>query len=239
MLVKAWMNTDVITVNEDTPMTKASTIIKENKIRSLPVLNKKGRLVGIITDRDLREASPSIATSLNVHELNYLVSKVKVQELMRRKLVFVKPDETIEFAAILMLDNKISALPVVNDNDDLVGIITQTDIFKALVNISGGYTGGIQFAFKLENRPGAIKEVTDEIRSHGARLVSVLSTPYSAQEGFRNIYIRIQPLAEDKKKELVKALGKKFTLLYSVCDYLELVAARRAGVSHFPLPLIR
>jgi len=132
MLVKEWMSTDVITVKKDTSMNKASKIMKEKQIRSLPVVNKKRKLVGIITDRDLKRASPSIVTSLNVHELNDLISKVKVKDIMTTDLVIVKPDETVDFAAILMLDNKISSLPVISDNDAIIGIITQTDIFKTL-----------------------------------------------------------------------------------------------------------
>ncbi|MBW1897038.1 MAG: CBS domain-containing protein [Deltaproteobacteria bacterium] len=136
MLVKGWMVTEVITVDEDTSMMKASIIMKEKKIRCLPVVNKKGDLVGIVSDRDLRDAAPSKATTLDVYELNYLLSSIKIKDLMTKNLVCARPDKTIEFAAILMLENKISSLPVVNNKNKLVGIITQTDIFKVLVNIT-------------------------------------------------------------------------------------------------------
>jgi len=111
------------------------------------------KLVGIVSDRDLKDASPSKATSLDVYELNYVISTINVASIMARDLVFVRPDETIEFSSILMLENKISSLPVVKHIDSLVGIITQTDIFKALINIAGIYTGGIQSALSLEDRP--------------------------------------------------------------------------------------
>lgn len=228
MLVKGWMNTDVITLQEDTAMAKASIIMKEKNIRSLPVVDKKSRLVGMVTDRDLRDASPSKATSLNVHELNYLISKITVKDIMSRHLVFVRPDETVEFAAILMLENKISALPVLSAKDALVGIITQTDIFKLLVRITGAYTGGVQFAFSLEDRPGSVKEVTDELRAFGARVVSILSTREEAEEGRHNVYIRIHALTNDETKALLKSLESKFVLLYSVRDYLEEVEKRSA-----------
>ena len=123
MLVKGWMNTHVITIGEDTAMVKAPIIMKEKRIRTLPVVDKNGGLVGIVTDRDLKDASPSKATSLNVYELNFLLSRLKVRDIMSRDLVFVRPDETIEFAAILMLDNKISSLPVINQQHHLVGSI--------------------------------------------------------------------------------------------------------------------
>jgi acetoin utilization protein AcuB len=154
MLVRGWMTPDVITVDENTSMMKASVIMKERKIRCLPVVDKKGNVIGIVSDRDLKDAAPSKATTLDVYELNYLLSSMKIRDIMTRNLVFVRPDETVEFAALLMLENKISSLPVINDKDNLVGIITQTDIFKVLINITGVYTGGIQFAFSLEDHPG-------------------------------------------------------------------------------------
>ena len=232
MLVQGWMTTDVITVSEDTPMMKASIIMKENNIRSLPILNKKGKLVGIVSDRDLRDASPSKATSLDVHELNYLISTIKVENLMTRNVVVVRPDETVEFAAILMLENKISSLPVINDKGSIIGIITQTDIFRVLINITGVYSGGVQIGFSLVDRPGSIGEVADVIRSHGARVVSILSTRETAEEGRHNVYIRIRPLPEDKIRGLVKALEEKFVVLYTVEDVLEDVSSRRMRIPH-------
>ena len=230
MLVKAWMTADVITVDEDTPMMKASIIMKEKKIRSLPIVNKKGKLVGIVTDRDLRDASPSKATTLDVYELNYLISTIKIKDLMTKDLVFVRPDDTVEFAAILMLENKISSLPVINDKGSLIGIITQTDIFKVLINITGVYTSGIQFAFSLEDRPDSIKEVTDVIRSYGGRVVSILSTRETAEEGRHNVYIRTRPLPKDKLRDLVKELDEKFVPLYTSKDLLEEVESRRIRI---------
>ena len=232
MLVKSWMAVDVITVDEDTPMMKASVIMKEKKIRSLPIVNKTGKLSGIVTDRDLRDASPSKASTLDVYELNYLISTIKIKDIMSKNLVFVRPDETMEFAAILMLENKISSLPVINDTDSLVGIITQTDIFKVLINIVGVYTGGIQFAFSLKDRPGSIREVTDVIQSYGGRVVSILSTGETAEEGRHNVYIRSRPLTEDKLRGLIKELNEKFVVLYTSKDLLDEVESRRIRIPY-------
>ncbi|NVL90676.1 MAG: CBS domain-containing protein [Desulfobacterales bacterium] len=231
MLVQGWMTTDVITVDEDTSMMKASIIMKEKKIRSLSVVDKKGELVGIVSDRDLKDAAPSKATTLDVYELNYLLSSIKIKDLMTTNVVYVRPDETVEFAAILMLENKISALPVINEKGVLIGIITQTDIFKLLINITGVYTGGIQFAFSLEDRPGSIKEVADVIRSCGGRIVSILSTRETAEEGRRNVYIRSSFLAEDTLRDLVKELEEKFVVLYTSKDLLEEVERRRVRIA--------
>jgi len=230
MLVQGWMSVDVITVDEDTSMMKASIIMKEKKIRCLPVVDKGGKVVGIVTDRDLRDASPSKATTLDVYELNYLLSSMKIRDIMTKEIVYVRPDETAEFAALLMLENKISSLPVVNNKNRLVGIITQTDIFKLLISIAGVYSGGIQFAFSLEDRPGSIKDAADVIRSYGGRIVSILSTGETAEEGRRNVYIRCSVLPEDKLRNLVKELEEKFIVLYSSKDLLEEVEKRRARI---------
>ena len=232
MLVKAWMTSDVITVHEDTPITKASIIMKERKIRCLPVLNKEGRLLGIVTDRHLKAALPSKATTLDIYELHCLISRIKIKDLMTTDPVFVRPDETVELAAVLMLENKISSLPVINEEESLIGIITQTDIFKVLINITGIYSGGMQFAFSLEDRPGSIREVTDLIRSHGGRVVSILSTRETAGHGRHNVYIRTRFLLEDKSRDLVRDLEKKFTIIYTARDFLEEVEGRRIRIPH-------
>lgn len=227
MLVQGWMTTEVTTIDEETSMMKASVIMKERKIRCLPVVNKEGKVIGIISDRDLKDAAPSKATTLDVYELNYLLSSVRIGDIMSRNVVFARPDESVEFAAILMLENKISSLPVINDKDILVGIVTQTDIFKLLINITGVYTGGIQFAFSLEDRPGSIREACDIIQSYRGRIVSILSTREIAEEGRRNVYIRCGDLPDDKLGDLVKELEEKFIVLYTSKDLLDDVEQRR------------
>jgi len=220
MLVKGWMTSDVLTVDEDTSMMKASQIMKENNIRRLPVMHK-GKLVGMVTDRDIKEASPSKATTLDVHELYYLLSELKVKDIMSKNVFTIGPEETVEKAAVKMLEHRISGLPVVNDKGKVVGMITQGDIFKVLVSLTGVYRGGIQFAFNLEDRPGSIKEVGDLIRKHGGRMVSILTSYDMCDEGCRHVYIRIKEIPEDKLKALTEDLDKNFILLYMVKDSLK------------------
>ena len=220
MLVKGWMTSDVMTIDEDTSMMKASEIMKENNIRRLPVIHK-GKLVGIVTDRDIKEASPSKATTLDVHELYYLLSELKVKDIMSRNVFTIGPEETVEKAAVKMLEHRISGLPVVNDKGKVIGVITQWDIFKVLVSLTGVYRGGIQFAFNLEDRPGSIKEVGDLIRKHGGRMVSILTSYDMCDEGCRHVYIRIKEIPEDKLKALTDDLDKNFILLYTVRDSLK------------------
>jgi acetoin utilization protein AcuB len=220
MLVKGWMTSDVMTIDEDTSMMKASQIMKENNIRRLPVMHK-GKLVGMVTDRDIKEASPSKATTLDVHELYYLLSELKVKDIMSKNVFTIGPEETVEKAAVKMLEHRISGLPVVNEKGKVVGVITQGDIFKVLVSLTGIYRGGIQFAFNLEDRPGSIKEVGDMIRKHGGRMVSILTSYDMCDEGCRHVYIRIKEIPEDKLKALTDDLDKNFILLYTVQDSLK------------------
>ncbi len=220
MLVREWMASDVLTVDENTSMMKALHLMKENNIRRLPVL-ARGSLVGIISDRDLKEASPSKATTLDVHELYYLLAEIKVKEIMTKNPFTIHPDETVERAAVMMLEHKVSGLPVVNSKSELVGLITQSDVFRAFVNITGIYKGGVQFAFSLDDKPGSIKEVADTIREHGGRMVSILSSTDMVAEGTRNVYIRVRDMAPDDLKKLEKELRQKFKVLYVAEDILK------------------
>jgi acetoin utilization protein AcuB len=213
MLVKDWMSKDPITITDDTSMMKAIHLMKQNRFRRLPVL-QEGRLVGIVSDRDLKEASPSKATTLDVHELYYLLAELQVKDIMTRDPVTVSPDDTVEHAAQIMLENTISGLPVVTDQGDVVGILTQSDVFRAFMHITGILQGGVQFALRLEDRPGLIKEVVDLLRDRGARFVSLLTSYTSTQEGYRDIYLRVKNLSPEAIEAAEKELGIHHEVLY-------------------------
>jgi acetoin utilization protein AcuB len=205
------MSTKLITVEAGDSIMKASRLMKDNNIQHLPVL-KKGRLAGIVSDRDLKEASPSKATTLDIHELYYLLDKITVGSVMPSQLFTVAPDATVEKAAAVMLNHNISSLPVVNADGGLEGIITKGDIFRAFVSISGIYQGDLAMGFELEDRPGSIKEVTDIIRAHGGRLTSILTGYEWAPPGFRHLYIRARDVKDDQA--LQQELGRKAKILY-------------------------
>jgi acetoin utilization protein AcuB len=132
MTVRDWMTESVISVPPDTPIAKAHQIMKKNKVRRLPVM-KDGRLQGIVTIGDIREATPSDATTLSIWELNYLWAQLKVENVMSRKVLTVTADEPLINAAQIMLENKISGLPVLDNTNQVVGIITESDVFRMLV----------------------------------------------------------------------------------------------------------
>ncbi|MGE5840278.1 MAG: CBS and ACT domain-containing protein [Deltaproteobacteria bacterium] len=215
LLVENWMNPNVITVDADDSMLDATRILKEKNIRHLPVL-EKGKLVGVVTDRDLKRASPSDATSLEAHELLYLVANIKVREIMTRNPITVPYNFTIEEAAQILLEAKISGMPVVDKQGDVIGTITQTDLFKVLISLTGVGKKGVQFAFLLEDRAGSIKEVADVIRGYGGRMASILSSYEKAPEGHRYVYIRMYDVDRTKMPQLKEVLKKKAKVLYIV-----------------------
>jgi acetoin utilization protein AcuB len=131
-LVKDWMTSNVITVAMDTTLPEAHKLMIEHQIRRLPVM-KNGRLVGMVTRGDVRGAEPSDATSLSIWEINYLLSRLKIEEIMTAQPVTTRADATIGEVAERMLAHKISGLPVMNDQDELIGIITESDIFRMIV----------------------------------------------------------------------------------------------------------
>ena len=220
MQVQNWMSSALITVEEDTPIIHVIKLLEENNIRHIPV-TRDGHLVGLITDQEIKEASPSKGTTMKAQELYYLLAELKARDVMKREPITIGPDQTMEVAAVKMLEYKVTGLPVVSDKGKLVGLITQGDVFRVLISITGIYQGGVQFAFNLEDRPGSIKEVADVIRQYNGQIVSILSSSDTADEGYRHVFYRIKKLPEDQLQEMIKELEAKFMLLYVVKDPLK------------------
>jgi acetoin utilization protein AcuB len=215
MLVKNWMSKPAITIDADASMHDAIKLLKNHNIKMLPVM-EKGRLVGIVTDRDLKRASASDATSLEIHELLYLISKIKIKEIMTKNPIKVPEDYTVEETAEILLKHNISGVPVIDQHHNIVGTITQNDVFRILISLTGAEKRGIQFGMELEDRPGSIKEVADVIREYGGRMASILTSYNMAPEGFRRVYIRMYGIDRFKLNRLKEALKEKARLLYLV-----------------------
>lgn len=128
MLIRDWMTRDVITVTPETSMMKASKLMKENGIRRLPVVDADGKVVGIVSDRDIKEASPSKATTLDMHELYYLLSEIKIQNIMTHDPLCVSPEQTVESVALLLVERHIGGVPVVDDAGKILGIIDRKSV---------------------------------------------------------------------------------------------------------------
>jgi acetoin utilization protein AcuB len=218
MIIKDWMTTDVITVDPESSMMRAAKMMKEKGIRRLPVVDEKGKLVGMLSDRDVKEASPSKATTLDVHELYYLLSEIKVKNIMTPNPLTIRDTDTVVKCAAIMHDKKISGLPVLNDKNELVGIMTQNEVYRVLLSITGVYHGGVQFGLKLPDERGSLKEVLDCLRGYKARVISVLTSYDKVEEGFRQIFIRINDMDKSILNDLQKELDGKYNLTFWVRD---------------------
>ena len=219
MLVKNWMSKTVITTDVNDSMNKVMDLMKEYDIGMVPVM-KKGKLVGIVTDRDLKRSSASDATTLEIHELLFLISKIKVKDIMTKDPITVPFDFTVEEAAEVLMKNRISGAPVVGQDGKVVGTITKGDMFRVLISLTGVGKRGIQFAFQVEDLPGTIKDVADIIRHYGGRMVSILSTYEHVLKGYRKVFIRMLGVERDKLPQLEDDIRKNATLLY-VVDHRE------------------
>lgn len=223
MLIRNWMTSSVISVKEDASMLKVSKLMKEHGIKRVPVVDDDNRLIGIVSDRDIKEASPSKATTLDIHELSYLLSELKIKDIMTKDPVAVSPMDTIEQVALIMLEKKLTGLPVVDWERKLVGIITEADIFKIFTEISGVKLGGIQFALELSEEPGTLPPVLDLIRENGGRLISVLTGGYKNEGTMRDVYIRIRPMGAEEEKNLIEKVKAHCKVVYWADDKVHLV----------------
>jgi acetoin utilization protein AcuB len=186
-----------ITISPEASFFEARNLIHEKGIRHLPVVDKNGKLVGIVTDRDIREAAPSDATLLSVQELNYLLGKLKVSAFMtpKDKLMTITPDALIEEAVQLMHDHKIGCLPVV-EGEKLYGIFTETDALSHLVDIFGYKEKGTRLTVALEDKPGTMLGILEVIKKHNVNVISIVSPSFMV-EGRRIAAVRIK--TEDYK----------------------------------------
>jgi acetoin utilization protein AcuB len=178
MLVGERMTSPVIFVAPDMPVQDALIQMRKDKVSRYPVM-KKGKLVGIVSEDDLLNASPSDATSLSVWEINYLLSKITVERVMTKEVVTVTEDTPIEEAARLMADHRIGGILVVRGKD-VVGIITQTDIFRIFLNMLGGRQPGWRVVVMVKNEPGLLHKLTQAIDEVGGNIIAI--TTYAGQD---------------------------------------------------------
>jgi acetoin utilization protein AcuB len=212
MLVQEWMTRDVIYIGPDVSMMKASRLMKEKKIRRLPVVDEDNKVLGIVSDRDIKEASPSKATTLDMHELYYLLSELKVKDIMTKSPVCAKPTDSVEGVALIMTRRGFGGMPVVDAERKLMGIITESDIFSVLVSITGVESGGMQLAFDLSEERGQLRPIMERLRDMGHGMVSVL-TAHHPETSSRRVYIRVRPIPADQESSLAATIKKEFPSL--------------------------
>lgn len=205
MLVKDRMSPNVFTITPETPIPDALQLMEEKKIRRLPVVDNN-RLVGIVTLLDLVRASPSPATSISVWELNYLLAKLPVKDIMAKKVYCVTPETTIDKAAALMREHSIGGLPVV-DGEQVVGMITETDIFTAFLEMLGVHRGGLRLTVELTERHGALAEIAQLFRDYGINIVSAVAFISDKDQDLAHSVWRLEGC--DDVESLIKYLQEK------------------------------
>lgn len=200
MAVKDFMTRKVVYISPDTTIAHAADMMREQKLHRLPVI-ENDQLVGLVTEGTIAEASPSKATSLSIYEMNYLLNKTKVGDVMIRDVVTISQFASLEDATYLMLKNKIGILPVV-DNEQLYGVITDRDIFKAFLEVSGYGEEGVRLRFVTEDKVGVLEQIIRLLVEENLNISNTVNIP--RKDG--KVVIEVQ-LAGDIDMELLK---KKF-----------------------------
>jgi acetoin utilization protein AcuB len=200
------MSADVFTIGLDASVNEAFRIMKEKNIRRLPVMDKN-RLAGIITLGDLNQATPSAATSLSIYELNYLLARTRVKDIFppHQKVITVTPQTYIETAAKLMLQHQISGLPVM-EGDKLVGIITETDLFRALIDILGVKRPHTRIDTLIPEGPGSLAEITGIMASRGINIINTV-VYFDDALGKYKVILRIEALDYQPVVEALRSKG--------------------------------
>jgi acetoin utilization protein AcuB len=196
MLVGERMTERPVTVTEDTPVSRALELMKREKVRRFPVVDKHGKLVGIVLERDLIYAAPSPATTLSIFEIHTLLAKIKVGDVMAWEVITVTEDTPLEEAARIMSDNNISGVPVMRD-DQLVGIITETDIFKVFLEMLGGRDDGIRLSVQVPHRKGVLARIASEIAGMGGNIVA-LGTVHGDDPAHYRLTFKVADVSQDQ-----------------------------------------
>jgi acetoin utilization protein AcuB len=178
--------------------------MKKERIRRMPVIDKHGHLIGIVSEKDLLLASPSPATSLSVWEITYLVSKIKIQDVMTKKIITVHEDTPLEDAARIMVDNKIGGLPVVNADNAVIGIITETDLFKTFLELLGARKKGVRVTTTVFDKKGQLAKITQAVADAGGDIVALVEIPGTASN--YEVMLKVADVPKDKLVEILKPL---------------------------------
>lgn len=206
MLVGERMSHPIISIAMDMPVHEALDMFKRERIRRAPVV-KDGKLVGIVSDKDLLNASPSPASSLSIWEMNYLLSKVTVSEVMTKKILTVSEDTPIEEAARIMADNKIGGLPVLRDGH-VVGIITETDLFKIFLEFMGAREKGVRVTALIDEKPGQLAKITTAMAELGGNFIAF--GQFTGEDpSNRLVTFKVGGLKESSVKKAISDIAKE------------------------------
>jgi acetoin utilization protein AcuB len=205
MYVKSRMTANPFTIKANDPLTEIIDLMREKKLKRVPVVSEDGKsVVGIVTEGDIQKVSPSEASTLSIFEMNYLLRKMMVSSAMTKNPITINQDALLEDAALLMRGNKISTLPVVDNEDNLVGIITESDIFDAFLDLMGFRMLGTRLTIRAQNVPGVLAEVTKIFHTFGFNISHI--AVYGGGAVVCDVVIRFNAFNID---ELTKAIEEK------------------------------
>lgn len=205
MLVGERMSKNLITVTRNTGVDDALRLMRDKNIRRLPVVDNQGKLIGIVSDKDLYLASPSPATSLDIFEMRYLLARLGVEKIMSSPVITVQPDTPLEEAARIMADRKIGGLPVLDEHDNLVGIITESDLFKIFVELLGARSHGVRVTVRVPDVKGELAMLTSAVAVTGGDIMS-LSTLEGPTPGQFEVMIKVADLTLDQVRAIMDPL---------------------------------
>lgn len=205
MLVGEKMTKNPVTVPQDASIDEALDIMRRTKVRRLPVMDKKGRMVGIVAELDLLKASPSPATTLSIYEIPYLLSKIKLKDIMTKDVITVTEDTPLEEAARIMADSKIGGLPVLRGSE-LVGIITETDLFKIFLELFAAREEGVRLSILVPDAKGTFARIAGRIAELGGNILA-LGTMATSDPDLYQIMAKVIDVPEDKLVAAMQELG--------------------------------
>lgn len=214
-MVKDWMSSAPITIDVKASLSEALATMERHHISLLPVL-ENDKLSGIVTDMDMKPFKTLCCSCSAAGGFAVILDRVRVEDVMSRTPVTIPSDYTMEEVADVLLKNEAYGVLVVDGNNQLVGVVTQRDINRVFISLTGLRKGGIAFGFLLEDSPGSIKDVTDILRSHGARIQSILTSYERTVKGYRNVQIRVRKLNRASLPQVLQELREKGRLLYKI-----------------------
>ena len=221
MLVRERMSHPVITIQPEIPIMEAHDLMKKEHIRRLPVINHHKRLVGIVSEKDLLHAEPSFATSLNLWEIHYLLSKITVKEVMTRDVITITENTPLEEAAQIMADNKIGGLPILRD-DRVVGIITETDLFRIFLEMMGARERGIRLTVLVPTSPEGLVQLTQAIFDIGGNILS-MGTFLGESCDNREVTMKVAGVNTNVLKEAIEPFVERVVDIHEMLHFDELV----------------
>lgn len=203
MIVEEIMKTDIITLSSEDTILHANNLMHHYKVRHLPIIDEESHLLGIISDRDIRDAAPSIFT-ISLESKEILHKPIKT--IMKTKVITGHPLDFVEEIGAIFYENRIGCLPIVNDNK-LVGIITETDLLHTLIELTGAHQPGSQLEIKAPNRTEILNDITEVCRKKKAKILSILIYPDKKDENYKIVVIRVQTINPSPLIEELKLAG--------------------------------